>query len=39
MEYQDRQDTLPEIDLLVEEAAQRAIGQEALFAITIEEGN
>ena len=36
MEYQD---TLPEIDRLTEEAAQRAIGQEALFVVTIEEGN
>lgn len=33
------QDTLPGINLLTEEAAQRAIGQEALFAITIEEDN
>ena len=37
MEYQNQQDTLPEIDLLANEAAQRAIGQEALFATTIEE--
>jgi hypothetical protein len=36
MEYQD---TLPEIDWLTEEAVQRAIGQEALFVVTIEEGN
>ena len=33
MEYQD---TLPGIDLLTDEAAQRAIGQEALFAARIE---
>lgn len=39
MEYQNQQDTLPEIDLLVEEAAQRAIGQEALFATIIEGDN
>jgi len=35
----EHQDTLPGINLLTEEAAQRAIGQEALFAITIEEDN
>ena len=32
MEYQD---TLPGIDRLTEEAAQRAIGQEALFIVAI----
>jgi hypothetical protein len=36
MEYQD---TLPGIDLLAEEVVQRAIGQEALFAIIIEGDN
>lgn len=39
MEYQNQQDTLPGIDLLTDEAAQRAIGQEALFAIIIEGDN
>lgn len=32
MEYQD---TLPGIDFLVDEATQRALGQEALFSIEI----
>lgn len=32
MEYQD---TLPGINLLTEEAAQRAVGQEALFTVAI----
>ena len=36
MEYQNQQDTLPGIDLLAEEAVQRAIGQEALFPARIE---
>lgn len=35
MEYQNQQETLPGIDLLAKEAAQRAIGQEALFIVAI----
>ena len=35
MEYQNQQDTLPGIDLLAKEAAQRAVGQEALFTVAI----